>query len=454
MKRKMLKLVIAAGVLFAGTYSYATGIEMVTNQSAKFWVNSARYATTDGADTAYYNPAGTAFMQEGTYFSISSQTLFIPYDESIEMSAAGFSESYSQDKPILVLPNFYLVNSLGQQGIGNLSVFCNAGIIGGGGALEWDGTTGAAGLGFGVAQNVNTLMPGAASYLTKSDVDFNASAAMYQIGAGAAYSFNDMVSLSAGARYVIARKSISIDGRYTFNDAGIIGTPWTLDVDYETELAAEGYCFIFGADVKPVKDLNIGFKYETETALRYKYDDKKHTASDSLGNAVSPGVAAQLSATDGTETDADFPSLFSIGAEYNVTDDLMVSASSVFYFMGSADMDGVEDYYKTGYDLTIGTTYRAMDNLKIGTSFNYTTTGAKNEYFEADGQMLTVGANPPLDWVYISGGATYSVTPALDITGSFAWIHYLPKDVTTSGGFDVEYEKEGYVFALEAGYKI
>jgi hypothetical protein len=86
---------------------------------------------------------------------------------------------------------------------------------------------------------------------------------MYQVGAGAAYSFNDMVSLSAGARYVIARKEIGMEGRYSFANGA------TLDLDYETELSAEGYCFIFGVDVKPISDLNIGVKYETETALRY-----------------------------------------------------------------------------------------------------------------------------------------------------------------------------------------
>ncbi len=443
MKQKILKTAFVSAVLLISSASFATGIEVITDQSAKFWVNSARYASTDGsADVAYYNPAGTAFMGEGIYFDLSSQTLFIPYDQDVTVSAAGFNESYSQDKPIVSIPNFYMVDNLGKQGIGNLALFCNAGIIGGGGNLEWDGTAGTVATGLTLANNMSTT-------LTKADIDFNASAGMYQVGAGAAYSLNNMVSLSAGARYIIARKSIEMKGNYAFGNGAV------LDMDFETELAAEGYCFIFGVDVKPVKDLNIGVKYETETGLRYKYDHKTNTANDNIGNTLlSPGVIAQNAATDGTKTDANFPSILAVGAEYNVTNNILVSASSVFYFMGKADMDGAEDYYTTGYDLTLGTTCKVMDDLKIGCSVNYTTTGAKDSYYEADGQILTASANPPLDWIYISGGATYNVTPALDVTCSAAWIHYLPKEVTTASGMELKYEKEGYVIALEAGYKI
>ncbi len=448
MKQKMLKTVFALAILIISTAAFAMSTEVVTDQSAKYWINSARYASTDNsADIAYYNPAGTAFMDSGIYFSLSTQTLLIPYDQKFAMPAAGFSESYSQDKPVLSIPNFYVVDNLGKQGIGNLAIFFNAGIIGGGGNLAWDGTAGAAALGFATAGKT-------ASSLKKTDIDFDASAGMYQIGTGASYSLNDLISLSAGARYVIARKSISIDGQYFFEGTAPLPASWTLDLDYETELAAEGYCFIFGVDLKPVKDLNVGIKYETETGLRYKYDDKKNTASDSVGNTVAPGVASQLAANDGTKTDANLPAILAIGAEYNITDAFMISASSVLYFMNKADMDGVEDFYNTGYDLTIGTTYKAMEDLKIGCSVNYTTTGAKDKYYKADGQLLTASTNPPLDWVYISGGATYNVTPDLDITGSIALIHYLPKDITTSGGFDVEYKKETYVIAFEAGYKI
>lgn len=455
MKQKILKTTIALAMVIISSAAFATSVEVTTGQSAKYWVNSARYASTDNsADVAYYNPAGTAFIDKGIYFSLSSQTLYIPYDQTCAMPAAGFQESYSQDKPIISIPNFYLVDSLGKQGMGNMAIFFNAGIIGGGGNLGWDGTAGAAALGFATAANVNT-MAGAASSLVKTDIDFDASAGMYQIGAGAAYSLNNFVSFSGGVRYVIARKSISLDGRYSFaNMNATLPASWTLDVDYETELAADGYCFIFGADVKPLKDLNIGIKFETETGLRYKYDDKKNSASDSVGDSIAPGVESKLAATDGTKTDANLPAIFAIGVEYNITNDLMASASSVFYFMDKADMDGVEDFYNTGYDLTIGTTYKVMDDFKIGCSVNYTTTGAKDKYYKADDQMMTVSTNPPLDSVYISGGTTYNVTPDLDITGSIAWIHYLPEDVTTSGGFDVKYEKEAYFIALEAGYKI
>ena len=218
MMKRFYQSFSAGALLFCSSISFATSIDVITDQSAKFWLNSARYASTEGsADVAYYNPAGTAFMQKGLYFDLSTQTLIVPYDQKV--STAGFSDSYSQDTPVLSIPNFYLVDNLGKQGIGNFALFCNAGVIGGGGSLEWDGTAGTAATGVTLASNLSTT-------LSKSDIDFNASAGMYQVGAGAAYSFNDMVSLSAGARYVIARKEIGMEGRYSFANGA------TLDLDY------------------------------------------------------------------------------------------------------------------------------------------------------------------------------------------------------------------------------
>ena len=67
----MLTLIIAAGsTAFAGSLDY------LSNQSAKYNMNAASTARTEGADIAAYNPAGTAFFAPGLYFDISNQTLF------------------------------------------------------------------------------------------------------------------------------------------------------------------------------------------------------------------------------------------------------------------------------------------------------------------------------------------------------------------------------------------
>ena len=204
MLKHLLTFLLTSVMLFAVNTAFATSIETATDQSAKYWVNSARYASTDGsADIVYYNPAGTAFMPEGLYLNLSSQTLIMPYKQKVEMKAAGFSESYSQNNPVPSLPNFYLSDNIGKVGIGNLAFFCNAGIIAGGGNLEWDGTAGTAANGFALADKLSTS-------LTEADIDFSASAAMYQLGGGVAYSLNDVISLSTGARYVIARKEIEM----------------------------------------------------------------------------------------------------------------------------------------------------------------------------------------------------------------------------------------------------
>ena len=92
MKKKMLQTTITLAIVIISSAAFAMSVEVVTDQSAKYWVNSARYASTDNsADVAYYNPASTAFMDSGVYFSLSTQTLLIPYNQTLAMSATCFS---------------------------------------------------------------------------------------------------------------------------------------------------------------------------------------------------------------------------------------------------------------------------------------------------------------------------------------------------------------------------
>jgi hypothetical protein len=75
MMKRFYQSVSAGALLLYGSISFATSIDVITDQSAKFWLNSARYASTEGsADVAYYNPAGTAFITE-VYTLISAHRL-------------------------------------------------------------------------------------------------------------------------------------------------------------------------------------------------------------------------------------------------------------------------------------------------------------------------------------------------------------------------------------------
>jgi long-subunit fatty acid transport protein len=51
-------------------------------------------------------------------------------------------------------------------------------------------------------------------------------------------------------------------------------------------------------------------------------------------------------------------------------------------------------------------------------------------------------------------GATYTVIPNLDLTLALSWVHYLPEDVKTTAGLDINYKKDIYNIALGASYRM
>jgi long-subunit fatty acid transport protein len=124
------------------------------------------------------------------------------------------------------------------------------------------------------------------------------------------------------------------------------------------------------------------------------------------------------------------------------------------YFMSKADMEGLEDAFGTGWEVALGATYKVMEALKVGASVMYTDQAVKKEYLESDDDLLTTSANPILNSIFMGLGATYTVIPNLDLTLALSWVHYLPEDVKTTAGLDINYKKDIYNIALGASYRM
>jgi len=457
---KKFSVLLTLAVLMVSSSVFAGSIDYLSNQSAKYLMTLAgRTAATDGADIVSYNPAGTALMGEGFFIDVSNQTLFKPYSQDVEFDGASYDlakETYEQSTPTILLPNVYLAYNAGTIGIGKLAVFGQAGVVAGGGSLEW--TDGSAGL----LQSAIAIGATAGTSVVRSlDAKVKGSSVYYAFGGGAAYSFlEDMVSVSAGAKYVIAERSGAVDGVANMYSSALT-TLWVLTIDTEYEYDAKGYTPVFGIDIKPMKELTIGVKFEMETDLEFEYSQKKNyvtTNNATLnGLGVPTGVAAQLN-KDGLKANQNLPQILALAAEYVVTPELTVSTGGQIYFLGDADMEGYEDYYGTGYEVSLGATYKVMEPLKIGGAVMYTDQGAKDSLLESSSQLLTVSGNPVLNSIFFGLGATYTVIPNLDITLAGGWVHYLPEeaDVVMSAGntIKVKYSKEVYNIALGASYKI
>jgi long-chain fatty acid transport protein len=184
---KKFSLLLTLAVLMVSSSVFAGSIDYLSNQSAKYLMTLAgRAAATDGADIVSYNPAGTALMGEGFFIDVSNQTLFKPYSQDVEFDGSVYDlskETYEQSTPTILLPNVYLVYNAGQIGMGKLAVFGQAGVVAGGGSLEWsDGTAGLEAAAILVGSS-------SSSVLRNLDAKVKGSSVYYAFGGGVAYSF-------------------------------------------------------------------------------------------------------------------------------------------------------------------------------------------------------------------------------------------------------------------------
>jgi len=470
---KKFSLLLTLAVLMVSSSVFAGSIDYLSNQSAKYLMTLAgRTAATDGADIVAYNPAGTALMGEGFFIDVSNQTLFKPYSQDVTTNYALFNpqidETYKQDTATYLLPNVYAVYNFGQLGAGKLAAYAQLGVVAGGGSLEWDGTAGVVAAAFSTAGKLSTTAGAGTTLLNGVDAKLKASSVYYAFGGGLAYSFlDDMISVSAGTRYNMPKRSGELSGTLNYTTAGAAGPyvglngSWALNIDsskYEYE--ATGFTYIFGLDVKPIKELTLGVRYETETNLEFDYTQKDNTVTSAnltVTGGVIPGLKTQLN-KDGQKANQNLPQILAVAAEYIATPELVVSTGAQIYFLSKADMEGNEDFYGTGYEVSLGAVYKVMEPLKIGASIMYTEQGAKDSLLESSSQLLTVSGNPVLNSIFFGLGATYTVIPNLDITLAGGWVHYLPEEadvvLSTGNTMKVEYSKEVYNIALGASYKI
>ncbi len=442
-----LKFITVLAALFAVSTAFAGSIDYLSNQSGKFFMTMSREAATDAADIAAFNPAGTALMKKGLYVDVSSQTFLKYYkNKDVKVAALGWDESYESTQPSPVVPNAYLVYNFGKVGSGSLAVFGGVGAPAGGGTVKWDGTAGIVGLGAAIGVQ-------ASSALQKADVKLDAYSVYYGVVAGGAYSFlNDMVSLSAGVRYNYGDRWGKIKGSLDYMHGGL--GAWTLNVDSKYKYTAHGFTPILGLDVRPVNNLTLGFRYEMETEMNFKYDQEKLevSASNAAFNAVSAGVKAKLN-NDGKKMNRNLPHMLAFSAEYALSPKFTVSTGVRAWLMSKADLEGEEEYYKTGYELSLGLAYQILDNLKLAASGMFTNQGTKDSYYESPDYLPSLSPNPVINSVTMGVGGIYSFNENFDFYLALAWAHYLPKDVKANG-MEFTYSKDVYNIGLGVSYKL
>jgi long-chain fatty acid transport protein len=344
---KFCATALCVAVLAAPTTVRAGSIDYLTNQSADFMRTLGRNSATDAADVAYHNPAGTAFLpNDGLYLSLSSQTLLKFY--SIDYNGTKFEA----DDPTPVLPSLYVLYKWK-----HLAGFFNFTIPAGGGDLTYEE-------GVPYLEALALVVPDKDSN-TPTEMIFEGSSMYLGFTLGAAYEFGGIVSVAAAARLVHATK--------TFSGSAMFGTK---KASLDAEKKALGVGGIFGVHVRPFKYLDIGIRYETETALDWE------TTGTTVNLKTDKGSALESFGDGATET-RPLPGLLGLGISGHLPgplDMLTLNVNYNLYFIKAADKDddvrgmtgyviGYDDDYDDGMEVSASIEAQVIDSLLISAGY-------------------------------------------------------------------------------------
>ena len=196
--RKLLTIVVAmfiTGSMFAG------GLVTNTNQSASWARLPSRNASVT-IDAVYYNPAGLMKLENGFHLSLSNQSIFQTRDIVNFYAGPGGSYGlnnyrYEGTATALAFPSIYAVYKMER-----LAFSLGFMPVGGGGVAEYK--KGLPSFEMTPSDLVPSLQSqGASAY--RLDAYFEGSSIFFGLQGGASYKINDLISVAAGLRYVIAK---------------------------------------------------------------------------------------------------------------------------------------------------------------------------------------------------------------------------------------------------------
>ena len=442
------KLLFCVALLSAvsGT-ALAGGILTNTNQNVAFLRNPARDGAI-GIDGIYSNPAGVAFMDEGTHLSINWQAAW--QTRTIETTNPVFTMSkdfngqpqrYEGKASAPFLPSVQAAYNKGKW-----SLQFNFSVTGGGGKCEFanglgsfEGAVGqiAAGL------NQFGVMAGLPNPRICNGYDCNSymQGKQYYFGftMGAAYKVTDNFSVYGGIRvlYGSATYKAKIDNIKVITDA----TPEGMDfgqyydqqlkpyidaaaqvspaakklqavesyregVNLQSDQSGVGFAPILGADLKLDK-FNFAVKYEFRTKMNM---ENKSTVKEAHA------IDAVNVFRDGTSIREDQPSLLAFGVQYTPVECVRINAG-----------------YHHFYDKAAKKTYYKMNEAGVSTRYDN-----KND-------MLANGTNEYL------GGAEWDITKKLTASAGFQITRYGNTDEYIN---DISFVVDSWSYGLGVKYKV
>ncbi len=427
---------------------HGSGIDILSHQSAEFYSGLSRNASTDGADIVNYNPAGTAFLDDGLYLSGSLQAILATYDQE-------YMGTRHRDREPIFMPSIFLVYKREKW-----AGFFSFTVPGGSGTVRYSN-----GIGYIrnqielLALQLNFLAGGGVSPLPILNQDFEATNAIFALSFGGAYRCNDVVSLSLKARYFSSNKEamVSYDGLIPY-DLGSGPGALVLSSDVEYLATGHGAGGVIGIDVRPVHGLTLALTVYSPGFIRYDYGHYSNstfcfdtrTGVDSL---AALGVEAPVflllwskGEAEKKNTDYMMPPMLLFGAEYTIDEKYTLSTSWAVYLNSLAKWNGLDRDVDTGWEGSLAFQVALTPSIRLGIGGAYSSSGITSKALD----RMSQAANPSLDHWSVGAGARVRATDRLDLSFGACCSIYTPLDGTYGL---IRYERMGYGVAIGAQYK-
>ncbi len=426
--------------LLASANAFAGSIDYLAQQDAEYFAHPAMIGKV-GVSGAYYNPAGTVFLEDGLYVQLNSQTLFKTYEMDTKIAEKLSHESdhpsafvpsiqitvfledglyvqlnsqtlfktyemdtkiaeklsHESDHPSAFVPSIQIVKKEGDR-----SYFLHAGAAAGGGAVKYENGISAFEV---IGQEIHAgliekgFVNNTVDYLRGSTV--NGSSYYINTTFGMAQKINSKFSIAGGLRFMYAMRELNGTASYDL-DLNLTGTPdqekkENIRVDIDSERTGWGVGGVIGFHYQPTEKLNIGFKYETEVELNLDADGKLDTTKtgtisrkDTINDMIIGNIDSTLEAhpviAEWLEDDRrNLPAMMALGVSYELTDRITLLTSGNYYFIKDANRNGCYDNYDNGYEISVGVDYKLNDKWTLMAGYQYTDTGAnENTYKDTD----------------------------------------------------------------------
>ena len=425
-------LLIGAAALMVSNSTFAGGILTNTNQNATFLRNPSRNAAI-AIDGVYNNPAGIAFLPQGFHLSVSWQAAWQQRLMDVNNSTIGMNKEFKGETKAPVIPSFqaaYVIND-------KWSVSAQFAVGGGGGKCEF-----AEGLPM-FEELVGSKLLGAQATSYGLNQNLTGEQYFYGFQVGATYKLTDNFSVFGGARGVLANCNYTgAISNVTAN--GVAAGTYLTGVSQAAAAAAAQYAALgmaaeaakyeaaalaagqgaalFGSDlvldcaqsgfgITPIIgfDWNLG---KLNLAAKYEFRTKIELENESNNSANLTAMATQVPAVavyaDGAKVRSDIPAILSLGAMYQISDNVRAMVGGVYYW----DKDAVGSPIKKGdntWEANFGIEWDVNDKILLSCG------AQRTEYGFDDTDMADTNFNTSSYAVAIGGAYKFSEKIKLNV---------------------------------------